>query len=76
MTVAEVQARTATDATRSRLDLDAYLEARGLGNDDAGAAFAQVGDSTAGRDLPPAEVAAAAVTVNAILNLDEFVVLR
>ena len=39
-------------------------------------AFAQVGDSTSGRDLPPAEVAAAAVTVNAILNLDEFVVLR
>ena len=43
---------------------------------DGAKAYVAVGDSPAGRDLPPAEVAAAAVTVNAILNLDEFVVLR
>jgi outer membrane protein len=38
VTLAEVQAKTASDPLRSRLDLEAYVQAEGLGNDDVGAA--------------------------------------
>ena len=41
--VARIQTRTADDPGRSRLDLDAYVQAQGLGNDDPGAAFGQLG---------------------------------
>ena len=41
--LARVQARTASDAYQPRLDLDASLEARGLGNANVGAAFEQFG---------------------------------
>jgi outer membrane protein TolC len=36
--LAEVQARTASDPLRPRFDLEAYVQAEGLGNDDVGAA--------------------------------------
>jgi outer membrane protein len=39
--LARIQARTADDPLRSRLDLDAYGQVQGLGNDDAGEAFEQ-----------------------------------
>ncbi|WP_146647859.1 TolC family protein [Labilithrix luteola] len=39
--VAEVQERSAADAYRPRLDLDAYVQSQGLGNDDVGAGFSQ-----------------------------------
>lgn len=42
VTLAAVQARTADEALKPRLDLDAYAEARGLGNRDVGAAFGQL----------------------------------
>jgi outer membrane protein len=38
VTLAETQARTASDPLRSRLDLEAYVQAQGLGDDDVGAA--------------------------------------
>ena len=41
--VAEVQQRTAADAYRPRLDLDAYVQAQGLGNRDIPDAFSQLG---------------------------------
>lgn len=40
--LATVQARTADDSLKPRLDLDAYAEARGLGNRDVGAALGQL----------------------------------
>ncbi len=40
--LAEVTARSASDSLRSRLDLDGYVQAHGLGYDDA-SAFGQVG---------------------------------
>lgn len=40
--VAAVQERTAADAFRPRLDLDAYVQAQGLGNDDVGAGLSQL----------------------------------
>ncbi len=40
--VAEMQARTAADPYRSRLDLDAYVQAQGLGNQDVPSAFSQL----------------------------------
>jgi outer membrane protein TolC len=39
--LATVRARTAADSFRPRLDLDAYAQAQGLGNRDAGAAVGQ-----------------------------------
>ena len=36
MLLADTQARTASDPLRSRLDLEAYVQAEGLGNDDVG----------------------------------------
>jgi outer membrane protein len=39
--LARIQARTADDPLRSRLDLDAYGQVQGLGNDDVGDAFEQ-----------------------------------
>lgn len=39
--LAVVEARTADDALKPRLDLDAYAETRGLGNQDINAAFGQ-----------------------------------
>jgi outer membrane protein TolC len=41
--LARVQARTADDPLRSRLDLEAYVQAQGLGNQDVGAAAEQFG---------------------------------
>ena len=41
--LARVQARTADDPQRARLDLDAYVQADGVGYDDAAAPVAQVG---------------------------------
>lgn len=38
VTLAETQAQTAGDSLRSRLDLEAYVQAEGLGNDDVAAA--------------------------------------
>jgi outer membrane protein len=38
VTLADTQARTASDPLRSRLDLEAYVQADGLGNDDVGEA--------------------------------------
>ncbi|MCC6524225.1 MAG: TolC family protein [Polyangiaceae bacterium] len=43
LALAEVQARTADDPLRPRLDLEAYLEARGLGNRSVPPALAQFG---------------------------------
>lgn len=40
--LATVQAETADEALKPRLDLDAYAEARGLGNRDVAAAFGQL----------------------------------
>ena len=40
--VVEVQGRTAADQYRTRLDLDAYLQAQGLGNRDVPSAFSQL----------------------------------
>src|SRR5690606_7466154 len=40
--LAEVQAETADEALKPRLDLEAYAEARGLGNRDVAAAFGQL----------------------------------
>jgi len=40
--LASVQAETADDAFKPRLDLEAYAEARGMGNRDVGAAFGQL----------------------------------
>jgi outer membrane protein TolC len=40
---ARVAARTATDSTRPRLDLEAYLQAQGLGNRDLTPMFAELG---------------------------------
>ena len=41
--LAEVQARTAADPLRSRLDLDAYVQAHGLGNREVPPAIEQIG---------------------------------
>lgn len=41
--LAQVEARTADDSLKPRLDLDAYAEARGLGNKDVAPAFRQLG---------------------------------
>lgn len=41
--LARLQARTAEDPQRSRLDLDAYVQADGLGNDEVGPAVKQLG---------------------------------
>ncbi len=40
--LASVKERTAADAYRARLDLDAYVQAQGLGNQDIGAAASQL----------------------------------
>ena len=42
LTVAQVRERTAADAQRPRLDLDAYLQSQGLGNRDVPSAFSQL----------------------------------
>lgn len=42
MKLASVQAETADEALKPRLDLEAYAEARGMGNQDVGAAFGQL----------------------------------
>lgn len=42
VSVAEVGERTAADAYRPKLDLDAWLQAQGLGNDDVPGAFSQL----------------------------------
>lgn len=42
VTLAEVQARTAADPYRHRLDLDGYVQANGLGNREVSPAFEQV----------------------------------
>jgi outer membrane protein TolC len=39
--VAEIQAKTAADVNRARLDLDGYVQTQGLGNDSASQALAQ-----------------------------------
>jgi outer membrane protein TolC len=44
VTLAQLQARTAEDPLRSRLDLDSYVQVQGLGNDDVGDAFQMYGD--------------------------------
>jgi len=41
--LAQVQARTADDAKRARLDLSAWVQTQGLGNDDVAAALGQAG---------------------------------
>jgi outer membrane protein len=41
--LARIRARTASDPLRQRLDLDAYAQAQGLGNESASAAFEQFG---------------------------------
>lgn len=42
ITVAQVKERTAADQYRPRLDLDAYVQAQGLGNKDIPSAFSQL----------------------------------
>ena len=43
ISLAEIQQRTAADATRPRLDLDGYVQTQGLGNGDAAQALGQFG---------------------------------
>jgi outer membrane protein TolC len=45
--LARIRARTASDPLRQRLDLDAYAQAQGLGNESASAAFDQFGNMQA-----------------------------
>lgn len=45
--LARIRARTASDPLRQRLDLDAYAQAQGLGNESASAAFDQFGNMRA-----------------------------